>query len=260
MTVRAEVREPVTVGRLTAPLEPGMRHRWDEINALLVRLEGRAPQSRPAEAVLAGANAVLVEAGDEWELLQFRSAELVAGDVWRLTGLLRGQQGTMAGGAPADALCVMLDVQPSRVDSPPAERGLPLVWRAGPSGLPAGGARFSERLWTARGVGARPWSPAHARAAPRVDGGFDLSWIARHRMDGDRWAAEPAPSDPVRFRVRVMDGETEVRAFEVLGTGVVYSGAQAAADFPDGPSGARFAVSQWGDGWGWGLEAEARFA
>lgn len=258
LTVRAEVREPVTVGRLTAPLEPGMQHRWDEINALLVRLEGRAPQSRPAEAVLAGANAVLVAAGDEWELLQFRSAELVGGDVWRLTGLLRGQQGTTAVGAPADALCVMLDVSPPRADSPPAERGLPLVWRAGLSGLPAGGPRFSERLWAARGVGARPWSPAHARAIPRVDGGFNLSWIARHRLDGDRWAEEPTPADPLRFRVRVLGAEEEVRVFEVSGTQALYPAAQVVLDFPSGADAARFAVSQWGDGWGWGLESTAR--
>lgn len=57
-----------------------------------------------------------------------------------------------------------------------------------------------------------------------------------------------------------MEGNTEAGAFEVPGSEVVYPGAQAAADFPDGPSGACFAVSQWGDGWGWGLEAEARFA
>lgn len=258
LTVRAEVAEPATVGRLNEPLSSGPRHRWDETNALLVRLEGRAPQSRPADAVLAGANVVLVEAGEEWELLQFRCADLVGGDVWRLTGLLRGQQGTTAGGAPADALCVMLDGQLPRVDSPPAERGLPLVWRAGLSGLPAGGPRFTEKLWAARGVGVRPWSPAHARAVRRVDGGFDLSWIARHRLDGDRWAEEPAPSDPLRFRVRVLGAEGELRIFEVSGTQALYPASEAVVDFPEGAEAARFAVSQWGDGWGWGLESEVR--
>lgn len=258
LTVRAEVAEPATVGRLNEPLASGPRHRWDETNALLVRLEGRAPQSRPADAVLAGANVVLVEAGEEWELLQYRCADLVGGDVWRLTGLLRGQQGTTAGGAPAGALCVMLDGQLPRVDSPPAERGLPLVWRAGLSGLPAGGPRFTEKLWAARGVGVRPWSPAHARAIPRVDGGFDLSWIARHRLDGDRWAEEPAPSDPLRFRVRVLGAEGELRIFEVSGTQALYPASEAVVDFPEGAEAARFAVSQWGDGWGWGLESEVR--
>lgn len=112
----------------------------------------------------------------------------------------------------------MLDAPSPRADSPPAERGLPLVWRAGLSGLPAGGPRFSQPLWAARGIGARPWSPVHARAMPRVDGGFDLGCMARHRLEGDRWEAEPAAADPLRFRVRVMEGETEMRAFEGFGT------------------------------------------
>ncbi len=38
----------------------------------------------------------------------------------------------------------------------------------------------------------------------------------------------------------------------------VYTGASAAADFPGGPdSEAAFAVSQWGEGYGWGAEAKA---
>ena len=258
LTVRAEVAEPATVGRLVTPLEPGPRHRWNEGNALLVRLEGRAPQSRPVDAVLAGANTVLVEAGEEWELLQFRSAALVGGDVWRLSGLLRGQQGTRAGAAPAGALCVVLDERLPRADSPAAERGLPLVWRAGLSGLPAGGPRFSEQMWAARGVAARPWSPAHLRARARADGGFDLSWIARHRLDGDRWAEEPVPSDPLRFRVRVLGVGGELRVFEVPGTQALYPAADVDVDFPDEAGEIRFAVSQWSDGWGWGAESETR--
>ncbi|WP_374513165.1 glycoside hydrolase/phage tail family protein [Brevundimonas sp.] len=259
LTMRGEVEEPAAVGRLTEPLAPGVRHRWDHANALFLRIEGRAPQSRSADAILAGANALLVEAGEgEWELVQFRWAELVGGDVWRLSGLLRGQQGTAAAGAPADALCVMLDAQPQRVDSPLAERDLPLVWRAGPLGLPAGGPRFGQAVWAARGAGARPWSPAHVRAAARMDGGFDLSWIARHRLDGDRWSGEPPLADPLRFRVRVLGVGGEMRLFEVAGTQALYPAAEVAADFPDGPDGARFAVSQWGEAWGWGLESEAR--
>ena len=258
LTVRAEVREPATVGRLMAPIGPGVRHRWDEGNALLVQLEGDAPQSRPRDAVLAGANAVLVEAGEEWELMQFRDAVLVGGEVWRLTGLLRGQQGAVAAGAPAGALCVMLEAPLPRVASPAAERDLSLVWRAGLRGLPAGGPGFTELLWATRGVAARPWSPAHVHALARADGGFNLTWIARHRRDGDRWGEEPAPADPLRFRVRVLDDEGELRVFEAAGSQGVYPAAQVAVDFPNGSHTARFAVSQWGEGYGWGLEAETR--
>lgn len=101
LTVRGDVTQPATVGVLVEALAPGVRHRWDEANTLLVRVEGRAPESRSEAAVFAGGNAVAVEGVGGRELVQFRSASFVGNGVWRLTGLLRGQQGTEAAGAPA---------------------------------------------------------------------------------------------------------------------------------------------------------------
>jgi hypothetical protein len=193
LTPRGEVTRPATVGELVEPLAAGPRHRWDDVNALLVRVEGRAPESRALGAVLAGGNAAAIETADGWELVQFRTAELVGEDVWRLSGLLRGQQGTestMATGAPAGAVVVLLDAEPARAASSRAERGLPLIWRAVPTGAPGGGPLASEVAYSATGLHDRPWSPAHLRADARADGGLDLGWIARSRMDGDRWEGE----------------------------------------------------------------------
>ena len=178
LTVRGDVVQPVTVGVLVEALGAGARHRWDEVNTLLVQVEGRAPESRSEAAVFAGGNAVAVEGAGGWELVQFRSASLVGQGVWRLTGLLRGQQGTEAVGAPGGAIVVFLDQAPARAESPRAERGLPLIWRAGPAGGPAGGGGVSEVGFTATGLHERPWSPAHLRATARTDGGFDLGLIA----------------------------------------------------------------------------------
>lgn len=100
-------------------------------------------------------------------------------------------------------------------------------------------------------------SPAHLRAKVRIDGGFDLSWIARSRIDGDRWDFEPASADPLRFRVRILAGTAALRTFEVDGVSALYSAANAAADFPSGRGpAATIAVSQWGEGYGWGAEAK----
>lgn len=258
LTARCDVAQPATVGVLVEALEPGARHRWDEVNALLVRIEGRAPESRSGPAVFAGGNAVAIETGEGWELAQFRSATLVGDGVWRLTGLLRGQQGTKAVGATIGAVVVFLDQAPVRAESPRAERGLPLIWRAGPAGGPAGGAGVSEVGFTTHGVHERPWSPAHLKAAARADGGFDLSWIPRLRIDGDRWDRETAASDASRFRVRLLDGAEEVRVFEVEVETSIYAAADLADDFPVGLNAdSRVAVAQWGDGYGWGVEAVA---
>jgi len=261
LTARGDVAQPATVGVLVAALAAGVRHRWDEANAPLVRVEGRAPESRPEAAVFAGGNAVAIETPAGWELAQFRSATLVGDGVWRLTGLLRGQQGTEAVGAPGGAIIVFLDQAPARAESPRAERGLPLIWRAGPVGGPAGGAGVSEVSFTATGVHERPWSPAHLRAAARTDGGFDLSWIARSRIDGDRWDGEASASGSPRFRVRVLDGVEEKRAFEVEEAAATYAAADLAADFAGGlDDDSRVAVAQWGAGYGWGTEANRPLA
>ncbi|WP_292063042.1 baseplate multidomain protein megatron [Brevundimonas sp. UBA7664] len=256
LTARGEVAQPATVGVLAGPLGTGARHRWDEVNAVLVRVEGPAPQSRSETAVFAGGNTAAVETAGGWELLQFRTATLVGGGVWRLSGLLRGQQGTEAAGASSGVVVVFLDQAPARADSPRAERDLPRIWRAGPAGGPAGGAGVSEVGFTATGVHERPWSPAHLRATARGDGGFDLGWIARSRVDGDRWDGETAASGSSRFRVRVLDGEVEKRKFEVEAAGANYPAADLAADFPGGPDAqSRVAVAEWGEGYGWGMEA-----
>jgi broad specificity phosphatase PhoE len=258
LTARGDVAQPATVGVLVEALAPGVRHRWDTANEMLVRVEGQALQSRSEVAVFAGGNAMAIETAAGWELVQFRSAALVGDEVWRLSGLLRGQQGTEAIGAPSGATAVFLDQVPVRMESPRAEQGLPLSWRAGSAGGPAGGSAVSEVEFTAVGVHERPWSPAHLRARQRADGGFDLSWITRARIDGDRWDGQTVASRASRFRVRVLNGEDEVRASEVETTEATYAAGDVAADFPGVlDAGSRVAVAQWGDGYGWGIEAFA---
>jgi len=258
LTARGEVAAPATVGTLVEPVGPGVRNRIDGRNSLLVRIEGRSPESRSLTAMLAGANAVAVETASGWEIVQFRTATLVGGDVWKLSGLLRAQQGTdeaMEAGASAGALVVVLQAQIPRADLASGERGLPLIWRVASVGAPAGGAGVSEIPWTATGVHGRPWSPAHLKLNARADGGRDLAWIARSRIDGDRWDGEPVSADPMRFRVRVLDGDAVVRSWEVDGAAAVYLADELTADFPAGVSeGSRLAVAQQGDGYGWGVE------
>src|SRR5690606_36421865 len=251
LTPRAVVETPATVGTLTAPLRPGVVGRWDETAVLNVWIEGQPPQSRAAEAVLSGANLLAVRSGEGWELVQFRRAELVGGDVWRLSGLLRGQHGTeeaAARGSDARALVVVLERGMARAEVDAAERGLPRIWRAGPAGAPPGGAGTTEVGFTWANRSAAPWRPAHLRAAPE-SGGWRLSWTPRVRLGGDGWDAEPAEVDPRRFRVRVLDGAVVRRVWEVEGLEAVYGAAEVAADFPGGRGAdVRVAVAQWGDG------------
>ena len=89
LTQRAVIDRPVTVGGLVEDLGSGVRYRWDTVNTLTVRIEGRPPVSQAAVAVLGGGNLVAVGTVAGWELIQFRTATLVGDGVWRLEGLLR---------------------------------------------------------------------------------------------------------------------------------------------------------------------------
>lgn len=61
-----------------------------------------------------------------------------------------------------------------------------------------------------------------------------------------------------RFRVRVLDGADERRVFVVDAYAATYAASDLAEDFPGGiDGGSRVALAQWGDEYGWGMEAFA---
>lgn len=261
LTARGDVPEPAVVGQLIGGLSSGARHRWDMVNTLEVRIEGRAPESLPASAVLAGGNAVAIETGVGWEIIQFRTAELLGGEIWKLSGLLRGQQGTedaMAVGAADGAIAVFLGTGLQRAASSPAERGLPLIWRASPAGAPPGGAGATEVEFAPVGLYQRPWSPVHLRCVMGAGGGFDLTWLPRSRTGGDRWDGEVRLADPPNYRITIFRAGEAIRWFETDTEAVIYPGPEAAIDFPGGFSDGEWTVAHWGDGYGWGPEARAR--
>lgn len=70
---------------------------FDETTVIQVQLlSGTQLESVTEEQLLAGANAAVIGAHGRWEIIQFRDATLVTGDVWQLSGLWRGLNGTDA--------------------------------------------------------------------------------------------------------------------------------------------------------------------
>ncbi|WP_269219751.1 hypothetical protein [Brevundimonas vesicularis] len=102
----------------------------------------------------------------------------------------------------------------------------------------------------------RPWSPSGLTVETSAEG-LAIRWTPRVRLFGDGWDGEPTIVDPMRFRLRVRDGDVVVRTMEVEGVSAFYAAADLASDFPDGVTAlARIAVAQYGEGFGWGSEAE----
>lgn len=248
---RAVADLPCAVGVLTTALGPGAGGRWDEANAVSLRLEGAAPSGISDLAVLAGGNLAAVETAAGWELLQFARVEAEAPGVWRLSRLLRGRQGTEAQahtGAPAGSVVVMIDEAITPVNLTPEERGLSLEARFVPRGSPPGGTSSTRAAVSVEGRAAKAWSPSGLAAEPG-DGGLVVRWRAR-RADHDGWdAADPLVHGPYRLRGRRDGGWVDLRQTGELQTTLS----------PVEQSGVvEIGVAEWREGSGWGEEARMR--
>ncbi|MDZ4759648.1 MAG: glycoside hydrolase/phage tail family protein, partial [Alphaproteobacteria bacterium] len=130
LTVRGRINRPCAIGRLESGLYPHVSGRWQDASVWV-----KCPlalESRTDAAVLNGGNGMLVETLVGWEFLQFRDAELVDVETYRLSRLLRGQQGSelaMQAGASVGSRIVVLTGAETRLEVADWERGLELVWR-----------------------------------------------------------------------------------------------------------------------------------
>src|SRR5690606_31208921 len=93
--VLAEVNRPVFMGEVVDGMGAGPQHVWDRGSALEIRLYAGHLANAEAGAVLAGSNRLAIETdADDWEVVGFAEAELVAAKTYRLRKLLRGLDGT----------------------------------------------------------------------------------------------------------------------------------------------------------------------
>lgn len=261
LTWRARASTSCPAGVLQEALGPGPADRWDETGSMLVRWEGRPPETATTEAVLGGGNLLaLVVEGEDPEIVQFKSAETTAPGLWRLTGLLRGQSGTEGRAVQTTSAGAWVVAIKDLTAVPLAahERGLPLVWRAGPAGAPPGGNLAAEAELTWRGLADRPWAPAHPKAEWQSGGDLALSWIRRARTGGDGWEMEPPVGEEREvYRVEVRLDSEVVETAEVETCAFTWTEEAQTALFPDGlPDGLSVRVSQGSATFGWGEAAE----
>jgi hypothetical protein len=235
-TLNRIVERRAVMGELLTPLMAARPGLWDRSGPLRVRLAaGQLAGAEPGVA-LNGANLAAVGSGDDgdWEVIQFAEAALVGENEWEIGLRLRGQQGTdgvMPEAWPAGSLFVLLDGAPVQIDLPAAARGLARHYRVGPARRSVDDPSYVARELAFRGVGLRPYVPAHLRA--RTDGGdVAVGWIRRTRIDGDSWEGIEVPLGEASeaYLLRVVDAGGLRRA-ETLGVAAfTYTAAMRAAD------------------------------
>jgi hypothetical protein len=260
--LRALATEPATMGVTLDDLPAGPPSRLDKAASLQVRVDYGALSSVGDLSLFAGANAAAIEHADgHWEIIQFRDAALVAPSTYALTTLIRGQQGTESfsdTSLPAGARFVLLDSALTRLDLAPAEAGLPLNWRFGPSNRDIGAPSYDMTVHAFAGVAHRPFAPAHVSG--RRDGdGLHIRWIRRTRIGGDSWDGAEVPLGEVseRYEIDVLDGASIVRAFSSSVPSILYTAADQAADFGAPPDAVTIRVCQLSESHGRGSAAVA---
>jgi hypothetical protein len=231
-----KLTRPAVVGETLEALGPGTPGLWMRAT-LRVRVQAGALQSRSEAEVLNGANAAALRSGGQgdWEVVQFRTAELVAPREYLLGDLLRGQAGTdgiMPEVWPAGTDFVLLGPAVRQVELRPSARGLARHYRVGPARRPYDDPSFRHFVEAFAGVGLRPYRPAHLRAARQAGGAIELAWIRRTRIDGDNWVAAEVPLGEEReqYHLRVLRGAEVLREFATGEPRQVYSAAEQAAD------------------------------
>lgn len=241
----ATLNRPAFLGTLAATMPEGLSEIWSYEAPLLVNLFSGHLASAAPGAVLSGVNRIAVElANGDWEVIGFADAELVETGAYRLTGLLRGLDGTSPGEATAQASVMVLDNRVVRMPVPKDNLGTTRALKAYAGVEDAEGTNLDIALGIEP---AAPLSPVHLVAFrdPGTDD-VSLSWTRRSRASGTGWAYGDMPLDfsPERYSVEIFDGPERVRTVTSDTPGTIYTAAQQAADFGAQPSAFTFTVTQ----------------
>nr|MDJ0640869.1 glycoside hydrolase TIM-barrel-like domain-containing protein [Paracoccaceae bacterium] len=216
-TYEAELSRRAVMGETLTPLvaaTPSLPQRGDGVD---VRLSYGALASIDDLALFAGGNpAAMSDASGVLEVLQFREAELIGADTWRLQHLLRGQQGTeatMPSVWQAGSTFVLLDAAPQQIVVPSSLRGITRSYRVGPASRPVDDSTYVELTHAARAAGLRPYAPAHLGAVADGMAGTAFSWVRRTRVNGDSWDLAEVPLGETReaYQVRVFQSGALIR-------------------------------------------------
>jgi len=230
------VERRAVIGTLVTPLPAARPGLWDRSGPVRVRLAAGELSGAEMGAVLNGANLAAIGSGDDsdWEVIQFVEAVLVGEGLWDIGLRLRGQQGSdgmMPEVWPEGSLFVALDGAPGQVELALAARGLARHYRIGPARRSLDDASYVETVLAFRGVGLRPFAPAHLRAMP-IMGELAVTWIRRTRIDGDSWEGIEVPLGEASeaYLLRVVDAAGLRREVTLGAPSFTYTAALRASD------------------------------
>lgn len=238
------------IGKLVQALPAGPEGRWDYANHIFVQMINGSPSSVDKLSVLSGDNILCIQNDSGgWEIIQFQHAQLMENGKWKLSSLLRAQQGTeyeMNVGNTAQNYVVFLDGQTDSIELGQELRNLPLNWRVGPALYQVADSRYQSQNLICSDRSSKCLSPVHIQAKMNANGDISLSWIRRSRIAGDDWEAVEIPlGEPHEsYQIDIVSNNQVVRSIQRTDTTAIYTYGQQLADLAAFPSDVEFRIAQ----------------
>lgn len=236
-SLNTTLQSPAILGMLTSELfvsRPGL---WDRGSNFSVKISSGDLSSVSMMDVLNGSNVVAIGDGspENWEIIQFTNATLVAPDIYEISNLLRGLLGTDATAPnswPAGSLFVVIDSAVPQINLPVAARGLERFYRIGQADKGYLDSNATVQSLAFNGIGLRPYSVCHLTAIRQIDASVAVKWIRRTRIDGDSWQSSEVPlgEEEESYTIRVQSAGLVVRELIAATQSWVYTPQMQIAD------------------------------
>lgn len=236
-------------GELSQALPSGPTSIFDEGNALYVDLYDSTDTLTSATQadVLGGANAAAIGADGRWEIIQFKSATHQAGNIYKLTGLLRGRRGTewaVGTSQAGDEFVLLTGVVRTPLDLTMVNK----TYQYKPVGS---GSTLDEAItetFTGHGVALKPFSPCYFKASHDVTSGtWTFTWIRRGRIGQTLQSGVDVPlsESSEDYELDIQDSLGNVkRTLSTSTPSVAYTSDQQETDFGSAQSTVRAQVYQ----------------
>jgi len=231
---------------------------WDEINEIEVVLQSGGLQSVTADSVLNGSNLALI--GDE--LIQFREAEFLSENTYKLTGILRARFGTEDKTThSAGERFILLNELIFNADMPTNLIGQDIDLKIVSFGQDINLVDPITITYAAENL--KPFSPVSVNADKATDNDINISWVRRSR-EGFIWRDfidTPLNEAAEQYIVEIINVSDQViRSIAVEGDEAYdYTEAEQIADFGSSQSSVEIRLSQLSQTAGKGHETDKTF-
>lgn len=222
-----------TMGTASTILNAGITHQWDNANTVTVVLSHGTLENRSKVDVLNGYNTALL--GNE--IIQYKSAMMIATNTYVLSGLLRGRNGTehQVGTHVIGEKFIVLNTSTiNAVTINSTDWYKPIMFRVGPRNLPVTDPLYQNITVISQAVIAMPWAVCHVKGVRDSSGNLTISWLRRTRGDGTWKDYVDVPMDESfgRFDVEYYSVSTGqlVRSLQVNASSTTYLGTDQITD------------------------------